>query len=649
MTEGSNLRLAIFGVVILSLFSSLFARLWYLQMIDSEEFVRAAESNQVKLVFEEAPRGRILDRHGRVLVENRLFEVVTVDRQVIKEHPDVVNRLAAVLDLAPAELQGRIDDPRASAVGPVAVAEDIPEATIVYLREHRDEFPGVEERKLSRRVYPNGPLGAHVLGYVGEANQGELDQRRICSLELLGRVTAGEVDCYLAGDSIGKTGVEQAYEKELRGQPSVTKLEVDSRGRVVRALGTKEAVNGHDVQLTIDLDLQRLAEDSLVKALEKARTDVDREQRKHFLAPAGAAVVLDPRDGGVVAMASYPTYDPAEFVNGISRERFEQLQDPAGHFPLNNRAVQGQYAPGSTFKLVTALAALGRGVIQPGTTYDDGGVYRIPRCRGEKCVFQNAGRRAWGRVNLARSLTVSSDVYYYWLGDLFWRNRTAHPNAIQEMAKEFGIGEKLGFELGDRRGFIPTPETRATRNADNPKAFPEGRWFTGDNLNLAIGQGEMVVTPLQLASAYATFGNGGTLYRPRVGAKVLTPTGAVLSEIEPDVIRTISIDAGARAAITSGLRGVTSAGDGTAAGAFSGFPTSAFPVAGKTGTAQVARKQDTALFAAFAPADAPQFAIAVVLEEAGFGGSVAAPVARRILDGALGRPVGDVALVGATE
>ncbi|HUS61402.1 MAG TPA: penicillin-binding transpeptidase domain-containing protein, partial [Acidimicrobiales bacterium] len=346
-SEGSSLRLAIFGVVILSLFSSLFARLWYLQMIDSEDFVRAAESNQVKLVFEEAPRGRVLDRHGRVLVDNRLSEVVTVDKAVIVEHPDVIDRLAAVLNLAPAELQSRMDDVRYSGVGPVAVAEDIPEATIVFLREHRDEFPGVEERKLSRRTYPNGALAAHVLGYVGEVNQGELGTRRVCSLELLGRVSAGEVDCYLAGDSIGKTGVEQAYESELRGQPSVTKLEVDSRGRVVRSLGTREPVNGHDVQLTLDLDLQRLTEESLSKALERARNDVDREEKKHFRAPAGSAVVLDPRDGGVIAMASYPSYDPAEFVNGISRDRFQQLQDPANHFPLNNRAVQGQYAPGS--------------------------------------------------------------------------------------------------------------------------------------------------------------------------------------------------------------------------------------------------------------------------------------------------------------
>lgn len=650
MTETSGLRLGVLGIVVVSLFSALFARLWYLQVLDTDSFVQAATSNQVRFVYEEAPRGRILDRHGRIIVDNRRSPVVTADRTLLKDHPDVIPKLAAVLNLTPAELQERVDDPRYSGVGPVPVAEDIPEDLVVYLREHADEFPGIEQQQLTRRSYPHGILGAHALGYVGEINSTELESRAPCAAAIVRDVHEGEADCYLAGHTIGKSGVELAYEAELRGKPGFVQLEVDAKGKIVRELNRRPAVQGYDIQLTIDLDVQRVAEESLVRGLEAARRDVDREERKPFVAPAGSVVAIDPRDGGVVAMASFPTYDPAEFVNGISRERFEQLQDPAGHFPLNNRVIQGQYAPGSTFKLVTAVAALQHGLVAPNTTILDEGVFKVPRCRGEKCTFQNAGRRAWGRVNVSRALTVSSDVYFYSLGASFWGQQKQNPNPIQNVARSFGMGDRLGIELqSEKRGYVPDPDSRRRRHEQYPKAFPNGDWRTGDNVNMAIGQGDVLLTPLQLAHMYATFGNGGTAWRPHLGAKVLTQEGALVEEIEPEQMGTVTMDAAARAAIDSGLRGVTAVEDGTARGAFAGFPVATHPVAAKTGTAQVSRKQDTALFAAYAPAGAPTLSVAVIMEESGFGGSVAAPVARRIFDAATGRPVGEITVAGAIE
>lgn len=629
MTDLPRLRLTIVGVVVLSLFFALFSRLWYLQVIDHDEFAVRAAQNQVRIIYTEAPRGQILDRQGRVLVGNRVSPVVTVARHAVKDRPDVVERLAALLDLPREELEKRIADPNASPYKPVPVAEDVSEELVLYLREHAAEFPGVEATQLARRSYPHGPLAAHLLGYVGEINDTELAERRRKG--------------YRLGDSIGKSGVERMFEEDLRGEPGVLKLEVDSEGRVLRTLASVPPMRGNDVQLTLDLDVQRVTEESLVKGLEAAKTRRDRENREPFKAPAGSAVVVDPRDGSILAMASYPTYDPSEFVNGISRARFAELQDPAGYYPLNNRAVVGQYAPGSTFKVITAMAGIETGKIAPNTTIIDAGSYSLRPCSG-KCTFRNAGSRAYGKVNLSRSLTVSSDVYYYKLGAELWRERERYGRTpIQDMARRLGFGERTGVPLpGEARGRVLDPDSKKRLHESAPNVFADGVWRTGDSINLAIGQGDTVVTPLQLANAYAAFGNGGTIWQPRIAARVLTPDGQVARDISPEKRRDVELPG--RAAIEAGLRGVMSSKEGTAAAAFAGFPLETFPIAGKTGTAQVARKQDSAIFAAYGPVGAPQYAVSVIMEEAGFGGSTAAPVARRVFDLVAGQPVGELTL-----
>ncbi|MGI8686756.1 MAG: penicillin-binding protein 2 [Acidimicrobiales bacterium] len=635
--DSARLRLSIVGIVVVSLFAALFARLWYLQVMDTGTFQALATQNRVRTVYEPAPRGRILDRQGRPLVENRGYQAVTVTRLEVQDKPEVLTRLAALLGLPRDELEKRIADRRYSPYKPVPVAEDVPEEVVVYLREHSTDFPGVAATAVAERTYPHGSLAAHVLGYVGEVNDKELAARK----------GAG----YRLGDDIGKSGVERSFEEDLRGTPGKVRLEVDAGGKVLLpALSSSPPRQGNDVQLTIDLDVQALAEDSLARGLEAARASHDRNTGKSFVAPAGSVVVLDPRDGSLLALASNPSYNPADFVNGIRPEVFAALQDPVNRFPLTNRAIQGQYAPGSTFKLFTALAALRTGLIAPNTTFVDEGSYRIRNCRGEKCVYRNAGGQAYGRVNLAQALTVSSDAFFYNIGANLWFGGGPNANAIQGAARDLGLGTRSGLSLaGEMRGRVPDPESRKKAHEDYPEAFPYGDWRAGDNVNLSIGQGDTAVTPLQLANAYAAFANGGSVLKPRVAARVLQPDGQPVREIVPESASKVALDPGHRSVILQGLRASIASPEGTGAGAFFGFPLDSFPVAGKTGTAQVVGKQDTAVFVAFAPADAPQYVVAVVMEEAGFGGAVAAPVARRILDGLAGHPPGPVQLAGGVD
>lgn len=623
MTESSRVRATLIGVVIVALFATLLARLWYLQVMAGDAFAAQAEANRVVEVPVEAPRGRILDRQGRVLVDDRVSNVVAVSRSGVgNERSAVLERLEGVLGLPARELADRLDDKRASQYRPVRVASEVPEDTLVFIREHQELFPGVDAVQTPVRRYGGGSLAAHVLGYVGEINDKELEAR----------------PGYEPGDRIGKTGVEAAFEEHLRGEPGVERLEIDRGGRVVRVLRLKEPRKGADLRLTIDLDAQRLAEESLAQGIEAARLGWDDEMKKHFLAPAGSVVVLDPRDGSVVAMASCPTFQPGDFTGGISTAQWNELTDPANHYPLNNRAVQGEYAPGSTFKLISALAGLRSGVLTPNTTLEDEGKIRI----GDT-TKRNARSKAYGRVDLRRALSVSSDVYFYSLGFRIWQLRGEDAEGIQQVARDFGFGEDTGIDLGsERSGRVPDERWKRRAHEEHPEVFVDGVWRPGDNVNLAVGQGEMVSTPLQLANAYSAFANGGTLWVPRLADAVLDERGREAKSFEPDPKAQVTLPGGHRDAVMAGLRGAIVDEEGTAGPAFAGFPNQAVRVAGKTGTAQVSRRQDTSLFAAVVPYDSPRYVLVAVVEEGGFGSAVAAPIVRRVIEGLMAlevRPV----------
>jgi penicillin-binding protein 2 len=366
--DSPRLRMSILGVVVVSLFGALFARLWYLQVMAAPEYQVEARENRVRVVAEEGPRGRILDAKGRVIVDNRTSLVVTVNPRELEEVDDrdgLVLRLAETLTrfgvpTKVATIERTLADRQYDPLQPVPVAIDVPEELELYLAERAEEFPSVTVRRESVRSYPHGQAAAHLLGYVGRISREELEAKQ--GTKDAPRPIAKP---YQPDSDIGKSGVEQTYEDELRGVPGRRVVEIDARNRPVRTVEYTPPRPGNDIQLTVDLDLQLMAERALAEQLAAIRGGRTRDGKK-VQAPAGSIVVLDPRNGAVLAMASYPTYDPAEFVNGISEARYRALTGGAeADNPLINRAIQGLYAPGSTFKPITAYAALASGMITP--------------------------------------------------------------------------------------------------------------------------------------------------------------------------------------------------------------------------------------------------------------------------------------------
>jgi len=634
--DSPRLRLSVLGIVVFALFASLFARLWYLQVMATAQFQVEAQANRIRTVPVEAPRGRILDRNGKVLVDNRISVQVTIDRAVLnaladKKRAAVLTRLAdglarSGIPTTVEQLEARVADQRYSPYVPVPVAGDVPEELKIWIDEHGAELPAVAANRVAVRRYPYGRLAAHVLGYTGKLTKAEFDAKRRSPKP------------YTLNDEIGKSGIERVYEDDLRGKPGITQLEVDTDGNTIRVIpdGTTPPVPGDDLVLNLDIDLQATAEQALQTALSRAAGRPSRGYDAPNVGKVGSTVVLDPNSGGVLAMASFPTFAPADFVDGISENEWALLSDKANHFPLNNWALQGQYAPGSTFKPFTAMAALSAGLIAPGTTVHDTGVFQVPGCRGDSCLFRNDNGKAYGTVDLRRSLTVSSDFYYYNLGARFWTGQDAlgGPETFASLLERWGFYSKTGIDLtGEQEGRIPSPKWLADYCKQITCSADAAHWRTGNSVNMAIGQGDVLVTPLQLATAYAAIANGGTRWVPEVAKEVHDGvTGKVLRVIAPKKAGTIDMTAQWRQAIVDGLVGVTTKEGGTAVGAFGGFPSGTFPVAAKTGTAQVNKKAPTAVFGAFGPAGAPQYAVSVLLEESGYGGSVAAPVARRIFD-----------------
>jgi penicillin-binding protein 2 len=628
--QSPRVRLSLVAIVSLALFASLFARLYDLQVVGADSYQVQAEANRVRVVQVPAPRGRILDRNGKVLVDNRVAVVVAIDRSELAElserrQAEVLDRLSWELTAAgrpttPDQIRARLNNQRFSRYAPVPLATDVPEQLKIYLEEHAADYPSVKVERTALRAYPFGPLAVHILGYVGAINEAELAAQ------------AGNKDKpYTLNDEIGKSGVEQTYEPWLRGTPGVRRIEVDAEGDPVRVISEKQPRVGDDVVLSIDANLQALAEQKVQQGLADARARPNRDGSRNN-GVTGAAVVLDPGNGQVLAMASYPSYDPNTFVDGIDSAEWAYLNDPANHSPLNNWAIQGQWAPGSTYKLFTGYAALMSGLMSPDTVFTDRGGYQIPNCSGAKCYRVNAGGASYGRLTISRAITVSSDAFFYNVGAQFWlqRDQLGGNDALQNWLTPFGIGDRTGIALtSEQTGRVPTAQWKID--------FCGGRegcddvWRTGDNVNMAIGQGDVLVTPLQLANGYATFANGGTRYVPQVALRAQRyQTGEVSQWFDPVVAAQVPLPPEVREPLLEGLVGVPR--NGTAVRAFAGFPLDQFPIAGKTGTAQVDNKSDTAVFTAFGPAYAPRYQVSVFLEESGFGGTAAAPVARALFD-----------------
>ncbi len=628
-----GMRLSLLGIVVVALFASLFARLWYLQVMVTDEFQVVAQANRVRVVPVGAPRGRILDVTGKVLVDNAISVQVTIDRTVLAKLEEdqrarVLTALAEALSRASkaktvADIETDLANERYSPYVPVPVARDVPEDLKIWLDERAAELPGVSAVRVAVRQYPYGSLASHVLGYTGQINDTEFESM------------ANSEKPYTLNDEIGKSGLELQYEAYLRGTPGTREIEVDAQNEPIRDIGGEAPIPGDDVVLNLNIDVQAQAEQALKTGLAFAQGRSCAGCKGAVVAQVGSTVVLDARTGGVVAMASYPTYNPADFIDGVSDSEFAYLDDPANFAPQNNYAIQGQYAPGSTLKPFTAAAGLSAGILTPETTINDTGSFDVPGCSGDSCTFRNDNGKAYGTVNLSRSLTVSSDVFYYGLGARFWREQDVlgGPEMFRSLLERWGFYKDTGIDLPyEQSGRIPSPQwlTKFCEEVD----CLEDTWRTGDNVNMAVGQGSVLLTPLQIANSYAAIGNGGIVWTPHVVKQILDGvTGEVIETIEPKELSRVDLLPEWRAAIVDGLLGVTTSEGGTASGAFSGFDSAAYPVAAKTGTAQVGtKKAPTAVFGSFAPAGNPQYAMSVLLQEAGYGGTTAAPIARRLYD-----------------
>lgn len=587
-------RFLLFSLAAFGFFLLLILRLWYLQVISTEQYLTLAEKNRIRDIPIAAPRGPIYDRDGKLLVQNRPAFTLSVLRQELENREELFQRLSGYLDVPLEDLNKRFaKSKRFPRYRPFPLAEDIGLDSLERVQENALDLPGILTEVRPIRSYPEGEMAAHLFGYLAEVTEDDL---------------RGEKVEYRLGEYLGKSGLEKNMEHYLRGASGERRVEVDVRGKELRQLTTLDPVPGNRLYLTVQRDLQRAAEAA-------------------FGDQAGAAVALDVRTGEVLAMVSRPSYDPAAFARGISGEEWIRLlQDP--RHPLQNKAIKGQYPPGSTFKIVTALAALKAGVATPATTFYCDGKFTLGT-REYRCWK----RQGHGSVNLKKAIRESCDVYFYEVGLKLGIDR------IAEMAKSLGLGASLGFLLdGEKGGLVPTQQWKKERFND--------RWYNGETVIAAIGQGYVLATPLQLAVMTAAVANGGTVLRPHVIRRVEDLNGNILLETKPEIISSPSLRASDLRQVQQGMVAVVNEDSGT--GRASALDS--VKVGGKTGTAQVIKQKerirdeagipyrfrDHALFIAFAPADDPHIAVAVVVEHGMHGGSAAAPIARAIFESYFG-------------
>ena len=672
-------RLGVLALVGVLLFALIGVRLWFLQTVraeDLQERVAAGKRREVVILPE---RGRIFDADGRILADNERVLTVAVDYQLLRRkanRDEIFERLSGWIDVPIDEMEARYQSDRYSPFLPMPVKEDVDEPTAIAILERSEDFPGVEILQEWRRVYPYAPHAAHVIGYMGAIGPKQLDDYL-------------ERD-YNMNERVGQFGVELSVEELLRGVPGRQVWEVDATNRPIRLIEDIPPINGFDVQLTIDLDVQQYAEQVLETTLDlrrgqlapnpevvkpdgsKERMDPTKPEEVPFAAPAGSVVVMDYDNGNVIALASYPTFDNRWFEAGLSSDKFQQIfpiTDDPDQSILVNRAIQGRYNLGSTFKPFTAYAALSTGLISSGYTYNDEGTYRMhsvdqARCDAGlvRCVYKNVVCRGTGRpceygpVNVIDALAVSSDAFFYRIGEEIMVQNDFGP-VLQEQVELFGFGADSGIDLPfEFDGTVPDAELKKRYAEAGIISEDEGRrYFTGDNVQLAIGQGLLSATPLQLANGYAAIANQGFLYVPEIVKAVWQPgvpdgmepgfvdfsEGRIHESLEePSLIRQIPMQEEIRLPIVRGLQRVVEPGAGvtsdfyhftTGENLFFDYPDGAIQVAGKTGTAQGRNNYpwfDSSVFAAFSVEDEAPYVVSAYLEKSGYGSQAAAPVVK---------------------
>jgi penicillin-binding protein 2 len=639
LTPKLALRVGILGMLALAVFATLFLRLWSLQVLNGEQLLRASQNNQRRDIRVQAPRGPILDRNGDVLVTNVPGRAVQIWSSDLPKRRGVrlreIRALARVLGLPANQIGAAIRRHRHDPLTPIRIKDSASRAQVFYLEERAEDFPGVQIVPAYLRFYPNRELAAHVLGYVGE-----ISPEQVAALHSQG---------YRGGDTIGQTGIESYYDRYLRGTAGVSQLRVDSLGRPISLVVPKVPAHpGNTVRLTLDVKLQKAAEEALRYGIERAHNS---QCYGCWFSNGGAIVALDPKDGSIRALASSPTYPPSLYVGRVRQRALDTAgltarTAEAMNYPALDRGINAAYPPGSTFKPVTAIAAMQEHILQP---------FEPLACTGsyEKngTTFKNWDPFVNEAMTLPTALARSCDTYFYQVGYRFYGMPSDRGPRLQAWASRFGFGQKTGIDLGaERSGLLPTPDWRLktyTKKTDPGHWQIDSLWKPGDSIQLAIGQKDLLVTPMQMARFYAMVANGGKLVTPHLLLDVEQPSsnrnpGRVVPTPPPPAPQPTNIDAQALAVVRDGLFQATHATLGTSTSIFGSFPIS---ISGKTGTAEklidpgdgIPRNFNQSWWCGYGPSDSPDLVVCALIENGGHGGDAAAPAALKVFESFFGK------------
>ncbi|MEU9176538.1 penicillin-binding protein 2 [Streptomyces sp. NPDC048550] len=653
-TSRVQIRLVILQVLVLSFLFTLGGRLWYLQVRNGAEYYHEAKSNHVQQVVQPAVRGSILDARGVPLADNETRLVVSASRTALMKMKDkgkdVLTRLSDVLDMKPQDVMNKVrvcdsQTPKpcwnGSPYQPIPVTTEATTQQALQIRERPEEFPGITAEPTAVRRYP-APGGANtgqVLGYLSPVTDDEIQKAKNTNSPLL------------RSDQVGRFGLERTYDRTLRGKSGVTRYEVDNLGRVMGQAKNDPSIPGAHLVTSLDARVQGVAEFELNAAMIEARKQIDRNTGVPYKADAGAIVVLESKTGRVVAMASNPTYDPNIWVGGISGKDYARLTAKESNVPLMNRAIQGQAAPGSIFKVIPTAAAVNAG-------YDFDGNYPCPSSYaigGQ--VFKNFESQGHGSITLGRALEVSCDTVFYALGHQQWiKDGGLHPKKtpaeiFYKTAHQFGLGAETHVDLpGEEKGRVPDRRWKQKFWEANKdmwcKTGKKGGTYVellsyenclegnlmraGDAINYSIGQGDTLVTPIQMATIYAAISNGGTLWNPTIGKAVISADGKHTEPIPPQAHGKLPMTEVTRRKIGAALEGVATRG--TAAWRFGGWPQKQIPMHAKTGTAEVYGKQTTSWFATYTE----DFTIVMTISQGGTGSGASGPAVRNVYNAIYG-------------
>jgi penicillin-binding protein 2 len=626
-----ELRIVIIGVIVAVLFAVMILRLFSLQVVHAATAKANANGNALRVVTLPAPRGLITDRENHVMVGNAVTQNVVLSREFAIQNPTVVGKLAALIGESPKQIWKQLYSNQYLPYQPVPVVQGANLSVIQYLEEHAGDFAGVSVETTTQRIYPlGGTSAAQLLGYVGSISAAEL--------------AAHANDGYTAASKYGQAGIENFYQQQLRGVAGLEEVAVNSHGQDLGVVKYVAPRTGDTVVLNIDAGLQADMTAVLTHQIMVDRQTKDSRSGIYPKAIDGSAVVLDPNNGSVLGMVSFPTFDLNGFVNGLTQAQLNTILQAGA---LNNYAIGGLYTPGSTFKMITSTAALQHHIINPYQAINDTGAFTVPICQkgGAGCIFHDDDNLALGYVDMPTALTQSSDYYFYNLGYLFGISPSTYGSTpIQDTAASYGLDALTGIDLpGEVAGRVDSPSVRLVLHRQAPKAFPNTTWYIGDNIEMAFGQGATAVTPIAMADAYATLVNGGTRYAPEVAAGLATPGGKLVMRYGSRVTGHVAFTPQMQAPIIQGLLGVVNNPKGTAYPSFQQYAKynqASFVVGGKTGTAtNVAGEEPNSWFVGFGPWPHPKYVVVCVIAQGGYGASAAAPVVAQIFNYLTAHPV----------